>query len=166
MESKSQELMRHLNRDNRHAKQHFKKCSRLVAQLRKELQAKQELQLVFLVTPSPMAGHCCFVRWSRSGRVPALLQVSAPERWGAFSYRTEQSEARPLPKYLRRDQEGHEEVVLDVNNLNAGGSFASIGQLKLSADQTLVAYTLDTDGSEAFEACVQAIAGAHISGTA
>lgn len=47
MESKSQELMKHLNRDNRHAKQHFKKCSRLVAQLRKELQAKQELQLVF-----------------------------------------------------------------------------------------------------------------------
>ena len=113
-----------------------------------------------------MAGYCWFVSCSRSGRVPALLQVSAPERWGAFSYRTEQSEARPQPKYLRRDQEGHEEVVLDVNSVNAGGSFASIGQLKLSADQTLVAYTLDTDGSEAFEACVQAIAGAHISGTA
>lgn len=67
-----------------------------------------------------------------------------------------------MPRYLRKDSHGHEQVVLDMNEVHRDGGFWAVGQVKLSADQQHVAYTVDTDGSEAFEARVQSIQGVYL----
>ena len=91
------------------------------------------------------------------------MQSTHPERWGPFSYYTQQTAASPLAKYIRTTAAGQEQVVLDVNQVEAKSGFVSIGQIKLSPDQQMVAYTVDTaDGSEAYETQVQSIAGAQL----
>ena len=68
-----------------------------------------------------------------------------------------------MAKYLRTTAEGQEQVVLDDNQVEAKSGFVSIGQIKLSPDQQMVAYTVDiADGSEAYETQVQSIAGAQL----
>ena len=62
--------------------------------------------------------------------------------------------------YLRTDLQGQEQVILDVNHIQAKSAFVSIGQVKLSADQQTMAYTVDKDGSEVFEARLQSTKGA------
>ena len=48
-----------------------------------------------------------------------------------------------------------------MNKVKAKDGFVAIGQVKLSPNQQMVAYTIDTaDGNEAYESQVQLIAGA------
>lgn len=105
----------------------------------------------------------------------AHLQVSAPERLGAYEYYVQQMPGRPHPCYMRRVAHVAAprslsfsstsnsrfsggapggEVVLDVNDLAAvHGEYVQVGQVKLTRCGRHVAFTLDAgDGSEAFGA--------------
>ena len=68
-----------------------------------------------------------------------------------------------MSKYLRQNSKGEEQVVLDLNAVYDQTTFCSFGQVKLSSDQQLVAYTLDLDSSEVFETRIQSIEGAPLS---
>ena len=89
-----------------------------------------------------------------------LLQLTRPEKWGAWMYYTEETEDRPLVAYMRRNAQGCEQVVLDLNDIQAESDSINIGQVQIAADQQLVAYTVDTTGgAEVYEAVVQQIGG-------
>ena len=89
-----------------------------------------------------------------------LLQLTRPEKWGVWMYYTEETEDRPLAAYMRRNAQGCEQIVVDLNNIQADSDSISIGQVQIAADQQLVAYTIDTaGGGEVYEAVVQQIGG-------
>jgi oligopeptidase B len=56
--------------------------------------------------------------------------------------------AAPLPLADRSVPDPHEVVILDENEMAEGFSYFAIGSTALSADQRLLAYTVDTSGSE------------------
>ena len=81
-----------------------------------------------------------------------------PERWGAFSYHAEHKHAATLATYIRIDLQGHQQVVLDPNQVQTPSGLVSIGQVKISRDQSMLAYTVDAgDGTEAYNATIQVI---------
>lgn len=111
------------------------------------------MQCLQLPTPSTL-----LIRFAQL--LPWSTQSTHPERCQSFNYYTQQTEASPLAKYLRQDDENREQVVLDINQVQTNTSFVSIGQVKLSTNEQLVAYTIDVgNGNEAYEARVQSIGG-------
>lgn len=63
-----------------------------------------------------------------------------------------------MPTYTRIDAQGYKEAVLDVNNAHANSELVSIGQVKISPDQQLVAHTVSVaDAAEAYDAQIQPI---------
>lgn len=98
--------------------------------------------------------------WQSSDK-SAATQAAIPETWGTFSYYAEHADTAALPTYMRTDSHGHRQVVLDANSVQSNSNLVSIGQIKISPDQQMVAYTVDVgDGSEAYEGRVHFI-GAH-----
>lgn len=87
------------------------------------------------------------------GRIPAV-EDSAPDRKGPWDYFVRTFADRPYAEYRRRpagapaDDDG--EVVLDENALARGHEFLSLGALEVSPDHHLLAYTVDTNGSERY----------------
>ncbi|MEM8902154.1 MAG: S9 family peptidase [Actinomycetota bacterium] len=66
--------------------------------------------------------------------------------WEVYQ-RTVEGQAYPI--YCRRPRGGGEEqVLLDQNELSEGHDYVGIGDLSISPDDRLLAYTIDTDGSE------------------
>ena len=66
--------------------------------------------------------------------------------WETYQ-RTVEGQAYPI--YCRRPRGGGEEqVLLDQNELSAGHDYVGIGDLAISPDDRLLAYTIDTTGSE------------------
>ncbi len=69
-----------------------------------------------------------------------------------FQYYFRTIKDKQYPVYSRRrGDDGEEEVVLDQNDLARGCECFSIGSIKVSPDQRVVAYSFDTSGAEYFD---------------
>ena len=75
---------------------------------------------------------------------------SEADAWGGYEYYTRTEVRRDLPIHARR-RGGKEEVLLDLGALADAHGYAGLGSIAVSADHTLVAYTLDLRGDEAYE---------------
>ena len=78
--------------------------------------------------------------------------ASVPAKYGAFEYYTRMEQGRQYPIHCRRPLAAHsaEEIVLDCNALAAGHSYFSLAYDIPSPDGTLLAFAVDTDGSEVY----------------
>jgi oligopeptidase B len=78
--------------------------------------------------------------------------LSVPAKDGGFWYYRRTEEGRQYPIYCRRQssEDGPEEVVLDQNALAEGYDYLVVGVLAVSPDHRLLAYGVDTDGSERY----------------
>ncbi len=74
--------------------------------------------------------------------------LSVPVRRGGYYYysRTEEGKQYPIQCRRKGNMEAPEETMLDVNELAQGKKFLSVGQLKVSDDANLLAYTVDETG--------------------
>ncbi len=74
--------------------------------------------------------------------------TSVPFRDGYYFYysRTEQGAQYPIYCRKRDSLEAVEEVILDMNQMAAGGDFLALGALTVSDDGNLLAYSTDTTG--------------------
>jgi oligopeptidase B len=72
--------------------------------------------------------------------------VPARERGYFYYSRTEEGKQYPIFARRRGAADGPEEVILDVNALAAGKKFMSIGDMTVSPDGSLLAYTADETG--------------------
>lgn len=77
---------------------------------------------------------------------------SVPEQIDDYFYytRTEQGKAYSIYCRKKGSMENQEQVLLDQNELAAGRKYLSLGVFAVSHDHRLLAYSLDTDGSEGF----------------
>jgi oligopeptidase B len=75
---------------------------------------------------------------------------SVPFPLGSFLYykRTETGKAYPI--HCRRRPEGPEQIVLDENELASGHEFFALGNFEVSPNGQLLAYSIDTEGDEAY----------------
>lgn len=80
--------------------------------------------------------------------------VSAPYRRGRFLYYARTEAGCPYPIHCRRpvasEDEGAEEVILDVNALAEGRAYLRVGHLAVSPSQRFLAFSTDTSGRERF----------------
>jgi oligopeptidase B len=74
--------------------------------------------------------------------------LSAPVRRGDYLYYTRTEEGKQYPIHCRRkgSMESPEQILLDVNELAAGRTYAGVGTFVVSDDQNLLAYTVDFTG--------------------
>lgn len=82
--------------------------------------------------------------------------MSVPSRRKDYVYYSRVEAGKQYPMYLRKkftdadNATAPEEVLLDLNILGAGKKFIRLGGLTVSADGSMLAYSLDTDGSRKF----------------
>jgi oligopeptidase B len=78
--------------------------------------------------------------------------LSVPERIDDFFYYTRTEAGGQYPIFCRRrgSLDGLEEILLDQNPLAAGHSYFRVGASQVSPDHRLLAYLVDTSGSEEF----------------
>jgi oligopeptidase B len=74
------------------------------------------------------------------------VQVPARERGYFYYSRTEEGKQYPIYARKKGSLEAAEEVILDVNKLAEGKKFMSIGDMSVSPDGNLLAYTADETG--------------------
>jgi oligopeptidase B len=89
---------------------------------------------------------------------------SEPEREGGHLYYRRHDPGRQYPThYRRKDAPGAaEEIVLDENAVAGEGAFFHLGDLKISPDGRLAAYTADTDGSERYTIRIRDLAAGRL----
>lgn len=78
--------------------------------------------------------------------------VSVPQRLDDFLYYYRTARELQYPIYCRKRAvpEGPEEVILDLNDLAEGHDYFALGAFRVSQDHSLLAYAVDTSGSESF----------------
>jgi oligopeptidase B len=78
--------------------------------------------------------------------------LTVPEKLDDYFYYRRTEEGKQYPIYCRKkDSPGAaEEIILDQNILAEGYNYFDIGVLRVSPDHRLLAYTIDTAGSERF----------------
>jgi oligopeptidase B len=83
--------------------------------------------------------------------------VSVPEKLDDFYYYTRTEEGKEYPIYCRKrgSLEAEEEVLLDQNALAEGKEYCQIGAFKVSPNTRLLAYSVDTTGSEIYNIFVK-----------
>jgi oligopeptidase B len=90
--------------------------------------------------------------------------ASAPEHRGSWSYVSRRRPGQQYRVHCRRpggsatSSAGEEQVLLDENELARGHDYLDLGVLEVSPDQRLLAYSLDTDGSEVYTLRVRDLA--------
>src|SRR5262249_51977669 len=69
--------------------------------------------------------------------------LSVPYRKGTYLYYTRTEEGKQYPIYCRKkgSEQAPEEVMLDLNQMALGHTFMAIGDLSVSPDEKLLAYT-------------------------
>ena len=106
------------------------------------------------------------------GRVQET-DTTAPIRRGTYEYYTRTLEGLQYGVHCRRSSRGgalpdpaaapgtadDEVVVLDENALAAGHDYFAVGDLAVNPDQTVVAYSTDTNGGERYQLSFRAVAG-------
>jgi oligopeptidase B len=77
---------------------------------------------------------------------------SVPEKIDDYYYYARTEEGKQYPIYCRKkgSLEALEEILLDQNALAAGHNYLGIGVFKVSPNHQLLAFSVDTNGSEAF----------------
>jgi len=75
---------------------------------------------------------------------------TAPVRLGEFYYYSRTEKGKQYSIHCRKagSVEAEEEVLLDLNILAEGHDYLRLGVYRVNPDQTLLAYSLDTDGAE------------------
>src|SRR5215210_3116416 len=77
--------------------------------------------------------------------------LTVPERLDSYLYYTRTEAGGQYPIFCRMAVEGGpEQVLLDQNPLAAGHAYFRVGALSVSPDHRLLAYSVDTSGSEEF----------------
>jgi oligopeptidase B len=77
--------------------------------------------------------------------------LSVPVRRGPYLYYTRTEEGKQYPIHCRRKgEEASEEILLDLNELAKGRTYAGLGAFAVSDDQNLLAYTIDYTGFRQF----------------
>jgi oligopeptidase B len=78
--------------------------------------------------------------------------LSVPARSGGYLYYTRTEEGKQYPIQCRRkgSMEEGEEILLDLNELAKGKTYAGLGAFAVSDDQNLLAYTIDYSGFRQF----------------
>lgn len=78
--------------------------------------------------------------------------LSVPYRKGDFYYYTRTEEGKAYPIYCRKQGslDADEDVLLDQNVLAEGHEFFSLGVVQVSPDHQILAYSVDTAGSELY----------------
>jgi oligopeptidase B len=89
-------------------------------------------------------------------RIPER-DVSAPFQRGDFNYYNRMEPGKEYPIYCRKpvNADNSEEILLDLNLLADGHPFCGLGAFEVSPDHTLLAYLLDTEGSETYTLYIQ-----------
>ncbi len=91
--------------------------------------------------------------------------LSVPVKKGEFSYYSRTEEGKQYPIYCRKPSNGAEPeaILLDLNAQAEGHEYLRLGVYEVSPDYTLLAYSLDTDGSEDYTIFVKDLAtGEHL----
>ena len=85
---------------------------------------------------------------------------SAPSRDGEYLYYARTEEGRAYPIHCRKhgDLTADEEVLLDVNELAEEHDYFRVGDLEISPDHRLLAYSYDTSGDEKYVLVVKDLA--------
>ena len=82
--------------------------------------------------------------------------VSVPYRDGKHLYYWRYEDGREYRIYCRQLEIGAaEEVILDVNKIAEGHSYCDVGGLKVSPDERLLGYAVDTVGRRRYDICFQ-----------
>ena len=81
-----------------------------------------------------------------------LSDMSPPAKRGEWWYASRTEEGRQYPVFVRMPgaPDGPEQVILDANELADGHGYLSLGNFEVSPDHGLLAYSIDTNGSESF----------------
>ncbi|MBK7093103.1 MAG: S9 family peptidase [bacterium] len=79
--------------------------------------------------------------------------LSVPERIDDYYYYSRTEQGKDYPIYCRKkgSLDGAEEILLDQNVLAAGIGYFDVGGFSVSPNHELLAYTVDTTGSEVYE---------------
>ncbi len=77
---------------------------------------------------------------------------SVPVKLGDYFYYNRTIKGEQYEIYCRKYKtlEAKEEIILDMNDLAKGFSYAELGLNRISPDHKFLAYSLDTDGSETY----------------
>lgn len=77
---------------------------------------------------------------------------SVPYRLGSYWYYTRTETGKAYQIHCRKlgSLEADEEIILDENALAKGHDFFDLGDMEISTNEQLMAYTVDTDGSEKY----------------
>lgn len=85
--------------------------------------------------------------------------MSVPVKDGEYYYYSRAKRGKQYSIHCRkRGVRGREEIILDENKLAIGKSYLSLGECEVSPDHTLLAYTVDTNGSEHYTLYIKEIA--------
>jgi oligopeptidase B len=78
--------------------------------------------------------------------------LSVPVRIDGYLYYSRTEEGRQYPIFCRKagDESADEEVMLDLNAEAEGHDYLSLGLFEISPDHKILAYSLDTTGSESY----------------
>ncbi|HET8773616.1 MAG TPA: S9 family peptidase [Thermoanaerobaculia bacterium] len=76
--------------------------------------------------------------------------MNVPFRKDGWFYYTRTEEGKQYPIYARRNERVDEEILLDVNVLAEGHEFMAVGEMQVSDDAHLLAYTTDDSGYREF----------------
>jgi oligopeptidase B len=79
--------------------------------------------------------------------------LSVPYRQGDYYYysRTEEGKSYPIHCRKKGSLEASEEILLDQNELAKGSEYFSLGTFKVSPNHQILAYSIDTTGSEQYQ---------------
>jgi oligopeptidase B len=90
--------------------------------------------------------------------------VSVPVKIDEYYYYERLEKGNQYPVYCRKkgNLKAKEERILDQNELGKGHKFFSIGGHRVSPDHKLIAYLVDTTGSERHELCIKDLASGRI----
>ncbi|GAB1430652.1 oligopeptidase B [Ignavibacteria bacterium] len=90
--------------------------------------------------------------------------ISEFDRYGDYFYYSRTEEGKQYSIFCRRraEENGKEEILLDVNELAAPFPYFTLGTLQISPDHLCLAYSYETDGSEHYAIAVKTLATGEI----
>lgn len=120
------EVLEYLKLENEHTEHFFKQHTNLVDELYKEI----------------------------LGRIK-LADESVPIKKRGYYYFSLTSESSDYATHMRKNAEGHQEVILDENLEAKGHKYFNVGMLAVNPTGNLLAYSCDTNGSEHYSVFVK-----------
>ena len=90
--------------------------------------------------------------------------LSVPDRIGPYFYYTRTEEGKQYPIWARRrgSMQAPEEVIFDQNQMAEGKRYYTLGAFSVSPDHRMLAFSVDTSGSERFTLMVKNLENGEI----